>query len=200
MLGRTLPGTERMFGRREDVDPVRHLIGTAVGWAGLPGFEALCLLVESGPSVEKYRIAVGDVPVIGLWPISLCNAVGDFEGSSEGGCVLDRFDAREEPDGSVIINLGGCADGPPTACASWMAGTTRSGSTGRAPRSSTAPGPSRPWNPSTEDALHPVPGPVPLRSARGSACLVPSGGPRRAEPRWADRAEPGAFGARFPQV
>ena len=30
----------KMFGRREDVDPVRHLIGTAAGWGGLPDVEA----------------------------------------------------------------------------------------------------------------------------------------------------------------
>lgn len=39
-LGKTLPGTERMFGQRDAVDTVRHLIGAAVGWGGLPEQEA----------------------------------------------------------------------------------------------------------------------------------------------------------------
>lgn len=30
-----------MFGRREEVNPVHHLIGTAVGWGGLPSREAV---------------------------------------------------------------------------------------------------------------------------------------------------------------
>ncbi len=47
-LGRTLPGTSGMFGSRDTVDPVRHLIGTAVGWGGLPEEEAFYEIVEPG--------------------------------------------------------------------------------------------------------------------------------------------------------
>src|SRR5262245_41966934 len=32
MLGMTMPDTHRTFGPRGEVDPVRHLIGTAIGW------------------------------------------------------------------------------------------------------------------------------------------------------------------------
>ena len=41
VLGRTLSVTKRMFGRREHVDPVRHLIGTAMAWGGNPEKDAL---------------------------------------------------------------------------------------------------------------------------------------------------------------
>jgi hypothetical protein len=33
-LAETLPDTKLMFGSRTEVDPVRHLIGTAFGWGG----------------------------------------------------------------------------------------------------------------------------------------------------------------------
>ena len=35
-LGVTVPDSKRMFGPREKVDPIRHLIGTAIGWGGNP--------------------------------------------------------------------------------------------------------------------------------------------------------------------
>lgn len=39
-LARGLGGYSRAFGSKESVDPVRHLIGTAAGWGGLPEHEA----------------------------------------------------------------------------------------------------------------------------------------------------------------
>jgi hypothetical protein len=34
------------FGRKADVDPVRHLLGTAWGWGGLPEEEAYYINVK----------------------------------------------------------------------------------------------------------------------------------------------------------
>ena len=39
-LAAGLPDFRHAFGRREDVAPVRHLIGTAAAWGGLPASEA----------------------------------------------------------------------------------------------------------------------------------------------------------------
>jgi hypothetical protein len=111
VLGRTLAGTARTFGRRDDVDPVRHLIGTAIGWGGLPETEASYTLVEPGLPVGEFRIVVRDVPVDAFWSISVYNADGFFEASDEGGCSINSITARKEPDGSVIVHLGGCSDG-----------------------------------------------------------------------------------------
>ncbi|MGP4030816.1 DUF1254 domain-containing protein [Pseudarthrobacter sp. 1C304] len=110
-LGRTLSGTERMFGSRETVDPVRHLIGTAVGWGGLPEQETFYEIVEPGLPVGQYRIVVRDVPVDAFWSISLYNADGFFEESAAGLCSVNQLTARKEPDGSVIVHLGACSDG-----------------------------------------------------------------------------------------
>lgn len=35
-LGRGTTDFEKTFGKKEDVSEVRHLVGTAIGWAGLP--------------------------------------------------------------------------------------------------------------------------------------------------------------------
>jgi hypothetical protein len=113
-LGRTLPGTSRMFGSRDAVDPIRHLIGAAVGWGGLPEEEAFYETVEPGLPVGEYRIVVRDVPVDAFWSISLYNRDGYFEASDEGGgCSVNQLTAVKEPDGSVIVHLGGSANGRP---------------------------------------------------------------------------------------
>jgi hypothetical protein len=39
-LSKGIAGYSRSFGRRADVDPVRHLVATASGWGGLPETEA----------------------------------------------------------------------------------------------------------------------------------------------------------------
>jgi hypothetical protein len=110
-LGRTLTGTSRMFGAREAVDPVRHLIGTAIGWGGLPEEEAFYETVEPALPVGEYRIVVRDVPVDAFWSISLYNRDGYFEASDNGDCSVNQLTAVKEPDGSVIVHLGGCGDG-----------------------------------------------------------------------------------------
>src|SRR4029079_7074524 len=77
-LATTLPETKRMFGTRDDVDPVRHLIGTANAWGGNPEKDALYLTVvpPDNDGTTVHRLTVGDVPVDGFWSITVYNRDG----------------------------------------------------------------------------------------------------------------------------
>src|SRR4051812_4706567 len=83
-LARGLGGFAHAFGRKDAVDPVRHLIATAAGWGGLPEQEAYYINVEPGLPVGEYVLTVPDVPVDGFWSISLYNAEGYFPQETNG--------------------------------------------------------------------------------------------------------------------
>jgi hypothetical protein len=109
-LGATLPDTKRMFGARSVVDPVRHLIGTAMGWGGNPEKDALYLIVtpERNDGATTYRMKVKDVPVDAFWSISVYNAQGYFEPNPYDAYTLNNLTAKKSEDGSVEVQFGGC--------------------------------------------------------------------------------------------
>jgi hypothetical protein len=47
VLGTTIHDTKSMFGKRSEVDPVRHLIGSAILWGGLPEKDAIYLNITT---------------------------------------------------------------------------------------------------------------------------------------------------------
>ena len=102
---------ERSFGRKEDVDPVHHLISTAAGWGGLPDAEATYVGVAPELPVGEYRLTVGDVPVDGFWSVSVYNADGYFEPNPSGAYSVNSITAARNDDGTVTVLFGG--DGSP---------------------------------------------------------------------------------------
>lgn len=116
-LGATLPDANRMFGTRDQVDPVRHLIGTATAWGGNPEREATYLTVSPARNDGNtvYRLTVGDVPVDGFWSISVYNAEGYLEENPLGAYTLNNLTAKRSHDGSVDVQFGGC-DGKAANC------------------------------------------------------------------------------------
>ncbi|GAA0634347.1 DUF1254 domain-containing protein [Brevundimonas lenta] len=113
-LGTTLPDTKGMFGRKDQVDPVLRLIGSAMAWGGNPETEALYLNVTPPKNDGKavYRLRVKDVPVDGFWSVSVYNAEGYYEANDRNAYTLNSITAKTDPDGAVTIQFGGAGDAP----------------------------------------------------------------------------------------
>ncbi len=106
-LASGLTSFTHMFGRREDVDPVHHLIGTAAGWGGLPDTEAAYIGVAPDLPVGEYELTVGEVPVDGFWSISVYNAAGFFEPNDRGAYSVNNITAVRNDDDTVTVRFGG---------------------------------------------------------------------------------------------
>ena len=115
--------TGAMFGTRSEVDPVAHLIGTAIGWGGNPRYAALYapLYPKDNDGKTVHKLTVKDVPVDGFWSISLYNAKGFFEKNDLNAYSLNNLTAKPNADGSFTIQFGGCQKDTPN-CLPIMAG------------------------------------------------------------------------------
>lgn len=104
----------RMFGRKDEVDPVQHLLGTAAGWGGNPRYAALYAGTEPKQNDGKtaYALTVKDVPVDGFWSVSVYNKEGFFEKNAKNAYTFNNITAKPNADGSVTIHFGGDEDAP----------------------------------------------------------------------------------------
>src|SRR5215468_11106602 len=123
-LGTTVSDTRRMFGANEnEVDPVRHLIGSALLWGGLPEKDALYLPVTPARNdgVTIHKLTVKDVPVDGFWSITVYNPEGYLEPNQYNAYAVNNITANKGTYGSVAIQFGGC-DGEIPNCLPIMKG------------------------------------------------------------------------------
>ena len=109
-LSSTLPDLRKGGGRRDQVDPVRHLIATASGWGLNPDKDGIYLNVtpRNNDGNGVYRLTVKDVPVDGFWSISVYDAEGHFVKNDRDAYALNNITAEKDVDGSVTIQFGGC--------------------------------------------------------------------------------------------
>jgi len=106
-LSKGVPDAKRTFGKKEDVGEVRHLLGTAMGWGGLPEHEAYYLTITPGLSVGAYELTVKDVPVDAFWSISLYNKEGYFQENEYNAYSINNLTATPNQDGSFTVHFGG---------------------------------------------------------------------------------------------
>src|SRR5262245_19048066 len=110
-LNTTLPDLQRAFGNKTQVDSVRHLIGTASAWGGIPDKDIIHVNVtpakNDGTAVDKRHLP-SKIPVDGFWSVSLYDASGHFRKNPYNAYSLNSIAAKKGADGSVAIQFGGC--------------------------------------------------------------------------------------------
>ncbi|MGZ4582958.1 MAG: DUF1254 domain-containing protein [Mycobacterium sp.] len=106
----TMPDSKGMFGGKGDVEPVRHLIGSATAWGGNPERDAtyLSFFPAKNDGATVYRLAVGEVPVDGFWSVTVYDKDGYFTPNPRNAYSLNNITAQRGTDGTITIRFGGC--------------------------------------------------------------------------------------------
>jgi para-nitrobenzyl esterase len=111
----SLGGTVDRFGRKDEVDPFDHLIGTAIGWGGNPrsaaDYQSFYPPKNDGKTI--YKLTFKDVPVDGFWSISLYNDKGYFQKNDLNAYSLNNLTAKANEGGGYIVQFGGCNEETP---------------------------------------------------------------------------------------
>jgi hypothetical protein len=123
VLANTIPDTKRMYGPKNEVDPIRHLIGTATGWGANSEKDATYIPVvpARNDGTTIYKLTAKDVPVDGFWSITVYNAKGYLDKNAFNAYSLNNVTAKKDADGSITIQFGGC-DGKIPNCLPISAG------------------------------------------------------------------------------
>lgn len=123
VLATTITDFKKAFGTKAEVDPIRHLIGTAAGWGGNPDKDAIYLNVTPAKNdgTTTYKLNVKNVPVEAFWSVSLYDAAGYYEKNPYNAYTLNNITAKRDGDGSIAIQFGGC-DGKIPNCLPIMNG------------------------------------------------------------------------------
>ncbi|HSL80228.1 MAG TPA: DUF1214 domain-containing protein [Pseudolabrys sp.] len=123
-LNSTLPDLRRAFGSRVQVDPVRHLIGTAAGWGGNPDKDAIYLNVTPAKNDGKttYTLNVpAKVPINAFWSVIVYDAEGRLQKNQYDSYSLNSITAKKNADGTIPVQFGDC-DGKILNCIPTMNG------------------------------------------------------------------------------
>ena len=142
-LGTTVSDTRRMFGANEhQVDPVKHLIGSAMLWGGNPEKDALYLPItparNDGSTIHK--LMVRDIPVDGFWSLTVYNGEGYLQPNQYNAYSVNNITAKRVQTARSTSNSVAATATSPIACRSRKGGITRCVCFARDPKSSMAHG------------------------------------------------------------
>ena len=109
VLAATRTSARGMFGDKAKLNPISHLLGTAMGWGGNPEEAAMydSVVPEKNDGKTLYWVTVKDVPVDGFWSITVYNKAGYMEKNDQNRYSYNNVTAEKNADGSITINFGG---------------------------------------------------------------------------------------------
>ena len=110
VLAATRPDYSGMFGMKDELDPLYHLMGTASGWGGNPPEVAMYdnVVPEKNDGVTPYVLHLTEeVPVDGFTSITVYNKDGFMEENEYDAYSFNSVTSERNADGSVTIHFGG---------------------------------------------------------------------------------------------
>ena len=109
VVASTVTDSSKMFGKKEDLDPVYWMLGAALGWGGLPADAATYVnaVPEKNDGKTAYTLTVKDVPVDAFWSVTLYDDKGLMPVNEYNAYSFNNVTAKKNNDGSITIHFGG---------------------------------------------------------------------------------------------
>ena len=113
-VGVTMNDSRGVWGEADEVDPVKHLLGTAIAWGGSPGTDEFVLwrTPEQNDGDTPHTLTVDDVPVDGYWSVTVYNSDWYLEENKYDAYAINNVTAERDDDSDVTIHFGGDPDQP----------------------------------------------------------------------------------------
>jgi hypothetical protein len=110
-------GMGRRMGRKEEVDPIAHLLATAAGWGLNPETEAVYVMgaPAQNDGTTVMTMTLKDVPVDGFWSVTVYDKNGFMAKNDLGVNAINNVTGTKGADGSYLLQFGGC-DGSVPNC------------------------------------------------------------------------------------